>query len=127
MSATNYSWPKDFPSDVPPSDAKDANGKAYRLVKANPPIDSDFVGHNREPHKKKSKKLKPADYGTSMFRNLQNVEDARELFRAQRNKKIAEGELKPIHGKISKENENSHFEAWLREQTGIEACFKVVK
>ncbi|MAJ69030.1 MAG: hypothetical protein CBB67_006570 [Alteromonadaceae bacterium TMED7] len=127
MSVATYPWPKDFPNDVPPTDAKDASGKAYRLVRSNPPSDSDFVGHNREPHKKKSKNLKAKDYGTSMFRKLKNIEEAREMFKAQRDKSIAEGVLDSIHGKISKEREDSHFEAWLREKTGIESCFKVVK
>jgi len=127
MSIDDYSWPKDFPSNVPPNDATDANGIAFRLVKNNPPSDLDFVGHNKEPHKKKSKNLKPADYGTSMFRDISNVEFARNSFKAQRNKKIAEGELVPLHGKISKVNHNNHFEAWLREETGIEDCFTVVK
>ncbi|MBH0004294.1 hypothetical protein [Pseudoalteromonas sp. SWYJZ12] len=127
MTFDHCTWPKDFPNDVPPSDASDANGVAFRLVKGNPPSELDFVGHNKEPHKKNSKNLKAADYGTSMFRNLSNIEFARSSFKPQRNKKIAEGELIPMHGKMSKANQKSHFEAWLREKTGIEGCFRVVK
>jgi hypothetical protein len=122
-----FPWPKDFPSNVPPTGAADTSGTAYRLVANNPPAASDFVGHNQEPHKKQSKNLKPADYGTSMSRDINFVEFARHSFKAQRNKKIAKGTLASLHGKMSVVNPKSHFEAWLREKTGVEACFEVVK
>jgi hypothetical protein len=101
MSSKDFFWPKDFPSNVPPDDSIVTSGVAFRLVKNDPPSESDFHGHNREPHKKKSTKLKPADYGTSMFRNLSKIEDAKFLFKAQKNKKIATGTLAEIHGKMS--------------------------
>ncbi|MBK0015950.1 hypothetical protein JMT66_20350 [Kosakonia cowanii] len=126
MEFPEYPWPADFPENVPPESAIDAMGEAFRLVANDPPTDKDFVGHNQEPHIKKKGNLKPSDYGTSMFRDLEQVECARNFHVALKKKKIAIGNLEPVHGKASKPNKNSHFETWLRLNTRIENNFKVV-
>ncbi|EML2643035.1 hypothetical protein R5N21_001179 [Citrobacter freundii] len=126
MDYSEYPWPVDFPEYVPPEDAVDATGDAFRIVANDPPTDKDFVGHNQEPHIKKTGKLRPSDYGTSMFRDLEQVQCARNFHAALRKKKIAIGRLEPVHGKASKPNKKSHFETWLRLNTRIESNFKIV-
>ncbi|WP_285126916.1 hypothetical protein [Leclercia adecarboxylata] len=126
MDFTQFPWPADFPEYVPPEDADDTAGDAFRLVANDPPTAKDFVGHNQEPHIKKTGKLKPNDYGTSMFRDFEKVKCTRDFHIALRAKKIALGTLQPVHGKAAKPNKNSHFETWLRLNTGIENHFKIV-
>jgi len=127
MDYAEYPWPGDFPDFVPPADATPAEGEAFRLVVNDPPVPKDFVGHNQEPHKKKGVKLKANDFGTSMYRDLQQAIICREFHVALNSKKIAKGTLQPFYGKISTPNKKTHFEAWLRLRTGIEQNFKVIK
>jgi hypothetical protein len=127
MSQVSVSYPHDFPANVPPNDAKPANGIAYRLVRNIPPLKEDFCGYYKEPYLKcRPKNPKPNFFGTSMFRDYQETEIARELHKPQREKKIVVGELNPSHGVISKENKNTHFDAWVAENTCIQDMFNVV-
>lgn len=127
MDYKEYPWPEDFPKHVPPKEAIEAKGIAYRIVKADPPHELDFVGHNKEPHVKKSGVLKAADYGTSMFQKLEKIRELRNLYPALRKKHIACGTLVPKHGKMSQPDFKSHFETWLRLRTKIEDSFKVLE
>lgn len=127
MDYEEYPWPTDFPKDVPPAGALEADGIAYRIVKADPPCELDFVGHNKEPHVKKSGKLKPADYGTSMFQKLEEIRELKNFYAPLRKKRIACGNLIPKHGKMSPPDHKSHFETWLRLKTKIENSFKVLE
>ncbi|WP_241595609.1 hypothetical protein [Rosenbergiella epipactidis] len=126
MEYQDYPWPDDFPPDVPPDYATPADGIAFRLVVNDPPVAKDFVGHNQEPHKKQGRKLKANDFGTSMYRDCEQAKVCRDFHVALRSKKIAEGELQNFHGSTSLPNSKTHFEAWLRLQTGIETSFKVI-
>lgn len=126
MSKRMLSYPTDFPEGVPPSSATQANGRAYRLVRNNPPVSNDFCGYYKEPYLKHiPKNPKPSFFGTSMYRDLSQTKIAREEHKPQRNKKIAVGTLSPEYGVVSKENKVTHFEAWLKEGTGIETVFSV--
>ncbi|WP_368180198.1 hypothetical protein [Aeromonas sp. R5-2] len=118
-------YPDFFPDGVPPEDALDAHGEAYRLVINNPPSESDFYAYHLD---KRPQNPKPgrSDCGTSMFRSKEGIEQAKEAFKSLRKKKIAYGFLQPDFGKVSKERNDSHFEAWLRTNTGIENKFKVI-
>lgn len=126
MDAKYNPFPDDFPDGIPPEEASDASGLAYRLVKDNPPGESDFVGHYKEPYKGSARKLKPGDYGTSMFRSVDAIKLIREASKPQRNKKIAIGELEAKHGKMSADGNNSHVDVWVRVDSGINNDFKVV-
>lgn len=125
MSRVQEGFPEDFPLGVPPNDAEDAHGEAYRLVRNDPPISDDFLGYYVE--KKINGSQRPGDYGTSMYRTQCDIKVMRKMYKPQREKKIAKGELKAVHGKISKVNSKNHFELWLREKTGIEKNFSVVE
>jgi len=127
MDYTECPWPDDFPKDVPPFDALDAAGIAYRIVKTDPPDESDFVGHNREPYVKKDKLLTASDFGTSMFQSLDKIRELKGFHKPLREKRIACGTLVPIHGKMSLPNKKTHFETWLRMKTKIEIAFKVLE
>ena len=128
MDYSQYPWPDDFvDGEVPPDESVQAEGIAYRLVKDIVPCADDFVGHNKEPFVKKAP-CTPSDYGTSMYREIRGVKSLQKLFKPLRKKRIATGELIPLHGQMSREaDEHSHFETWLRLNTGIEMHFKVLE
>lgn len=126
MTKRSLIYPSDFPVGVPPLTAKPADGNAYRLVRNDPPLESDFWGYYREPHLKSiPTNPKPSFFGTSMFRDLEQTKIARELHKPQKDKKIAVGTLHPDYGVISKENKFTHFDVWLKESSGIETVFSV--
>lgn len=126
MTKRNLFYPADFPAGVPPVTAKPADGNAYRLVRNDPPLESDFWGYYREPYLRSiPKNPQPNFFGTSMFRGLAQTKIARELYKPQKGKKIAVGALSPEYGVISGENKDTHFDAWLKESTGIETVFSV--
>lgn len=119
-------YPDFFPEGVPPGDAEDAHGDAYRLVVNNPPSESDFYAYHLD---KRPPVPKPgrSDCGTSMFRSLEGISLMKEASKPLRNRQIASGSLEPEFGKVSKERaRDSHFDAWLRTNTGIENKFKVI-
>lgn len=119
-------YPEFFPDGVPPEDATDAHGNAYRLVVNNPPSKSDFYAYHLD---KRPQNPKPSrsDCGTSMFRSIEGISLMREASKPLRNRKIAYGSLQPEFGKVSKERErDSHFDAWLRANSGIENKFEVI-
>lgn len=128
MGYEQYPWPDDFVEGiVPPDDSIEATGAAYRLVKNQVPCADDFVGHNKEPHIKTPPST-PSDYGTSMYRELHGIKSLQKAFRPLRKKRIATGVLIPVHGQMSlKADEHTHFETWLRLNTGIELHFKVLE
>ncbi|MCG9708715.1 hypothetical protein L1D46_07835 [Pseudoalteromonas sp. Isolate3] len=126
MTERNLIYPEDFPVGVPPESATPANGNAYRLVRNDPPNAQDFCGYYREPYLKRiPQNPKPNFFGTSMFRDLAQTKVAREEHKPQRDKKIAAGTLSPEFGVVSRENQVTHFDAWLKENTGIENVFSV--
>ncbi|EFN4363493.1 TPA: hypothetical protein RH039_005051 [Escherichia coli] len=128
MDYEQYPWPDDFvEGEVPPNDSIEAAGIAFRLVKGGVPCADDFVGHNKEPFVKKAP-CTPSDFGTSMYRELRGIKSLQEVFKPLRKKKIATGTLAPLHGQMSKEaDQHTHFETWLRLNTGIELHFKVLE
>lgn len=45
---SNYSWPNEFAEGVPPKGVVEAQGYAYRLVRNNPPVETDFLPTREE-------------------------------------------------------------------------------
>jgi hypothetical protein len=127
MILTVLAYPKDFPQGVPPKNAQAADGIAYRVVVNNPPKQQDFCGYYREPFQKKVPANPPPNFfGTSMYRKYESIKLARDLYKNLRGKKIAKGTLSSEYGVISAERHDSHFEAWLKENCGIENNFEVL-
>lgn len=127
MDAELNPFPNDFPDGVPPDTATDANGEAFRLVVSNPPTTNDFIASHLEPHNKgKKRNLAPSDYGTSMFRDKNELKKMQLLCKPQRGKLVAKGILEKKHGLMSKENHKSHFELWIRQNSAIEQDFNIL-
>ncbi len=71
----NYTWPADFPEDIPEScNPIPAEGKVYRLVRTIPPTEVDFQKHRDEhPDYVYVTKDKPLSYGMSFFTTLSKL------------------------------------------------------
>ncbi len=127
MALKELAYPSDFPKGVPPSNSVAANGVAYRVVVNNPPSQTDFCGYYREPFVRKiPANPKPNFFGTSMYRQYEAIRIARDLYKNLRGKEIAKGQLNSEFGMISKERDDSHFDAWVKENCGIEQYFSVI-
>lgn len=71
----SYSWPSDFTTGVPPEDAIPAVGYVYRLVRNNPPNESDFL-NTREQYPERhfeSPEDEIMSYGVSVFTKLKSL------------------------------------------------------
>lgn len=117
--ATNYVWPKDFVDGVPPEEAVPANGKVFRLVKAIPPAEDDFLQHNVEKPKyfyRDERELKKG-YGVSLWCTLHKVKRAGKNYPAPEQLGcwlIASGELIEELGVIYK-SKNGHVSLWKQQ------------
>ncbi|WP_421254272.1 hypothetical protein [Aeromonas sp. 600948] len=117
-------YPDFFPEGVPSDAAENTSGEAYRLVKTNPPTPSDFQAFHLDKVNPKPVPS-PSDCGTSMYRRRDVVVSLKAVSKPLKSRLIAIGTLEPHFGKMSKERSDSHFEAWLRINSGIENNFEV--
>ena len=62
---TTLNWPSFFPSQCPPSEAKDASSEVFRLVSSSPPVVNDFESLAQKNPKKWMDNCKAA--GLSVF------------------------------------------------------------
>lgn len=117
----SYSWPKEFPSDIPTDEAKPALGYVYRFVDKIPPCANDFkMTRVERPEKRFLKKELPESYGLSLWKKLSRIKREKKRYSAPEqfgNKKIVGGELLPELGVII-EKKNSHVTLW--KQNGAE-------
>lgn len=113
-------FPHFYPDGVPPDDAVDANGIAYRIVREIPPKSMDFRS-TYEDHLEQGKR---ADYGdslwmacgTSLFKELEDSQKARMRYKPFRQRKIAFGPLASTLGKMKDTpaiDKPSHVTAWF--------------
>lgn len=114
--AINYTWPDDFIAGVPPEEAIPAQGKVYRLVKAIPPKEDDFLQHNVEKpnYFYPDERTKKQGYGVSLWNTLHKVKRAGKNYPAPGqlgNWLIASGELVADLGVIYK-SRNGHISLW---------------
>jgi hypothetical protein len=120
-------WPDFFPKGIPPSTAAAAAGKAFRLVKTLPPVDSDFLSTYEEcPGRKVDNDIDGMLFGVSFHRNLECSEKARRRYKALRNRYIAMGTLRNDHG-VCKQTPSSsgpsHLTVWRFEKSLIHPDF----
>lgn len=117
----SYSWPKEFPTDIPSADAKPAEGYVYRLVEQVPPSLSDFNMYRVDrPDRPFLKKEIPESFGLSLWKKLNHILRQKERYSAPEqfgNKKIVGGELCSDLGVIIVKK-NSHVTLW--KQNGAE-------
>lgn len=89
-------FPKNWPADCPPLDAKDAEGTVYRIAKSNPPLAAELATH----HEMGRAVGAPACLrcGLSVFRDFADAVHSRRLF-PKLGGFIASANLRPEHGK----------------------------
>jgi hypothetical protein len=115
-------WPKFFPPDVPPREASIASGSAFRLVKSNPPSESDFLSTIEEnPDRIFDEDPLGKRYGTSFYRKLECIKVTQKRFKPLRNRNIVRGMLKGDHGVQlpTPFQGNSHLTVWLYPKSQI--------
>ena len=117
-----YVWPQDFTDGVPPEEAIPANGKVFRLVKAIPPKEDDFLQHNIEKpnYPYREERARKKGYGVSLWNTLHKVKRAGKNYPAPEQLGewlIASGELVAELGVIYK-SKNGHISLW--KQLGAE-------
>nr|HDC4297927.1 hypothetical protein [Enterobacter hormaechei] len=114
-------WSKDYPAHItiPPEDAVEIDAILFRLVKKNPPDADDFLASFKDPDqrhlaKKPQFSNQARFYGTSFFKDFESIKGLidgnPERFDGQL---IAEGEIKPDHGKGRLSDTSSHVSMWL--------------
>lgn len=119
-------FPAAFPPNCPPSDAEDATGIFYRLVKNVPPLESDFLSWHELGKTDRGSPCERA--GLSVFREM---EDAQHYARAipSIGKHVATATLSGSDGKIKNTprhpNGQSHCTWWPYQNVDRKAAFKV--
>ena len=125
---TTLNWPSFFPPQCPPSQAKDASAKVFKLVSSNPPLVSDFESWAQRNPKKWGSNCKAS--GLSVFTAKS---DALRLIRrvpglSARGALIASANLSLEAGKFMHipSDGNSHHTWWAPDGFDHTAAFKVV-
>jgi len=109
-------WPSFYPENVPPDDAHDTVGVAYRIVDSIPPQRSDFKSTYEE---------NPRDYGddlwkacgTSLHTEIEGARKTRARYPKLREKMIVTGEMVESLGKMKQTPSKlsvTHITAWFK-------------
>lgn len=117
----NKKWRNDYPKGmtIPPEGASEIDAHLFRLVTKHSPDADDFLPSYKDPKQKHLARnpqirKKPGFYGTSFFdthASIKNLADGSpERFEGQF---IAEGLVKPEHGKGECSQHTSHVSVWL--------------
>jgi hypothetical protein len=120
------SYPADWPASCPPQDASPASGEVYRVVKNNPPEETDFHSH-------REKGLLPSApecmrCGLSVFDELHGATHMLDLF-PKLGKYVATASLQDCHGKVKRTpgKHPSHTTWWPYSHVRRDALFSVGK
>tara|TARA_Y100001968_G_scaffold331641_1_gene386956 strand:- start:1456 stop:1863 length:408 start_codon:yes stop_codon:yes gene_type:complete len=124
-------WPDFFPSDVPPSASEPTSGISFRLVDNDPPIRKDFEStYEENPSRLKvdsSQLDRDCCYGTSQFKDINDIRKKKRLFPKLRAKLIAVGELEPSMGKMMDTYKPSHHTIWYFSSAQPQLYFTVTE
>lgn len=122
------SWPKFYPPNCPPADAKPANGVFFRLVKSNPPEPKDFIPHFKQfPNKAFECPCKAS--GISVNPDDGNAINLLKRIPGYKKKLVAVGELSPDCGVVlctPIESNPSHHTWWHPDGLKTWTYFRVV-
>lgn len=119
-------FPDDWPAGCPPTDAVDAAGDVYRLVRSDPPTDRDLASHWE------TGQLPRADAclrcGLSVFRGEEEARHQRKLF-PKLGGFIAGATLHADHGKtkLTKGQQPTHTTWWAYDGVNRAGLFSVVE
>ena len=125
---TGITWPVDFPADCPPGEASDAFEPLYRIVKANPPVPSDFESAYHKRRAIKGDVTQCQAMGLSVYTDIDDaVECARTCPKNGRN--IALLTFKNGSAKVSptKGRFKSHHTLWIPEEVNPIQCSIVIR
>jgi len=125
------SWPSFFPSECPPSEAKDASVEVFRLVASDPPTTKDFESYAQTRPKYvgncKASGLSVFTTRSDVSRYVRRVPGQMQGITAPE-VLIASATLSPEDGKIlhTPRDDNSHHTWWAPSGFDYAAAFKVV-
>jgi hypothetical protein len=119
-------FPSDWPENCPPADALDADGTVYRLVRHEPPQDSDLATHRelgRLPQAPSCLRC-----GISVFRELRDAVHQRQVFPKLGNL-IAKTTLQADHGKtrLTEGRQPTHTTWWAYAGVNRASLFAVLR
>ena len=122
-------WPPYYPLNVPPAEAIDTSGTAFRLVRSIPPAAIDFRS-TFEDYKARGQPL-PTERpfwqacGTSLHTELEGSRVTRARFPPLRERRIVVGQLAITHGKMMSTAgfHSSHITVWFRVDAAPETSF----
>lgn len=114
-------FPTDFPGNCPPSDAIEAEAEVYRIVKANPHTDGDFLSHAEMGTALDAPPCLRC--GVSVFSSFSKAQHRQKLS-PRLGAFIAKAQLSPIHGKTSSPNGSGHITWWSFRSVSRSQCFE---
>lgn len=104
-------WPAHFPSCCPPTDARDLQGKVYRLVATDPPTAADMLSAlERGAFPKKDQCQRAA---LSCALTVEDLAAIRNNVPKLRDQMIAFASLSAADGKIKQTGRPGHYSMWL--------------
>jgi hypothetical protein len=118
-------FPQDWPEGCPPSEAADASGEVYRVVRYSPPTRKDFTTHHEAGKMPKAPPCLRA--GLSVLRGLVEAQHQRALM-PHLGPYIARATLEQKHGKtqLTQGKVPTHTTWWPYENGEREALFALV-
>ncbi|EMN0343780.1 hypothetical protein ACOJ84_003864 [Morganella morganii] len=131
--APEYSFPDYYPKNVPPSNATEANGVFFRLVKQNPASLHCFDDMYTE-NPNRLKRFKGISltycYGTSLYSDEKSVTNAFDKFpEGVGTRFVAKGELSPGDGKMLKTGapDTTHYTIWFVKDHQVHKKFSCIR
>lgn len=126
-------FPKNFEEDILPKDIEFKSYKAYRILKLGKLEHAAFISTFEEY---KDSTFKPrgynpnsaSTYSTSVFSDIQETKNILKLMCKHFPRPlISEGSTEPECGPCKRDNNSSHIDWWIYEDTFPEKIFKVVE
>jgi len=107
-------WPTYYPTGCPPGSAAAPSGDVFRLVRANPPQDDDFVPHIILYPDTDFKKRKCEACGLTVFISRDECRRAGDRIPALRGRLLAVATLNSTHGLLAHtpRQSNPHHHTW---------------
>ncbi|MBH3136416.1 hypothetical protein I5M99_06185 [Serratia marcescens] len=132
VNQANNEYPNYFPENVPPKEAKDAEGEFFRIVKSNPPQQGCFLSMYKEKPNRLKKfsglKLKCC-YGVSVYTEESAVVNAFDKFPEGTGQRyVAKGTVCAENGKMMKTfSDPFHHTLWLKLNSQIHEVFSCTR
>lgn len=122
-------WPDHYPQGCPPADAQEGNGDVFRLVRTDPPANTDFVSKYIEIPRKVWGGHECQSRGLSVFRVMADAVRLRDEVAGMRNRKIAKASI--TWGKIklttNEKKPDSHHTWWVPVDHNPLPLFQVIQ